>query len=77
MTEEKKEEGMGTLKRDRTLQLRDERKMEKLKAKLHTDDERECELVDILMAFYGRFFIFTLVNLTQHHHVDMCFITQV
>ncbi|KAM9826052.1 talin-2 [Syngnathus typhle] len=35
--EEKKEEGMGTLK-DRTL-LRDERKMEKLKAKLHTDDD--------------------------------------
>lgn len=38
--EEKKEDGMGTLKKDRTL-LRDERKMEKLKAKLHTDDERE------------------------------------
>lgn len=36
--EEKKEEGTGTLKKDRTL-LRDERKMEKLKAKLHTDDE--------------------------------------
>lgn len=36
--EEKKEEGMGTLKKDRTL-LRDERKMEKLKAKLHTDDD--------------------------------------
>lgn len=31
---------MGTLKKDRTL-LRDERKMEKLKAKLHTDDD--CE----------------------------------
>lgn len=39
--EEKKEDGMGTLKKDRTL-LRDERKMEKLKAKLHTDDD--CEL---------------------------------
>lgn len=38
--EEKKEDGMGTLKKDRTL-LRDERKMEKLKAKLHTDDDRE------------------------------------
>lgn len=38
--EEKKEDGMGTLKKDRTL-LRDERKMEKLKAKLHTDDD--CE----------------------------------
>ncbi|KAM9495733.1 talin-2 [Clarias gariepinus] len=36
--EEKKEDGMGTLKKERTL-LRDERKMEKLKAKLHTDDE--------------------------------------
>ncbi|XP_038850017.1 talin-2-like [Salvelinus namaycush] len=36
--EEKKEDGLGTLKKDRTL-LRDERKMEKLKAKLHTDDD--------------------------------------
>uniref|UniRef100_A0A6Q2ZB11 Talin 2a n=1 Tax=Esox lucius TaxID=8010 RepID=A0A6Q2ZB11_ESOLU len=36
--EEKKDDGMGTLKKDRTL-LRDERKMEKLKAKLHTDDD--------------------------------------
>lgn len=36
--EEKKDEGTGTLKKDRTL-LRDERKMEKLKAKLHTDDD--------------------------------------
>ncbi|KAI4816235.1 hypothetical protein KUCAC02_008569 [Chaenocephalus aceratus] len=36
--EEKKEETTGTLKRDKTL-LRDERKMEKLKQKLHTDDE--------------------------------------
>ncbi|KAM3609922.1 uncharacterized protein V6R79_022575 [Siganus canaliculatus] len=39
LTEEKKEDGMGTLKKDRTLLLRDERKMEKLKAKLHTDDD--------------------------------------
>lgn len=38
--EEKKEDGMGTLRKDRTL-LRDDKKMEKLKAKLHTDDERE------------------------------------
>ncbi|XP_073475221.1 talin-2 isoform X2 [Aquarana catesbeiana] len=37
-TEEKKEEPTGTLKKDRTL-LRDEKKMEKLKAKLHTEDE--------------------------------------
>uniref|UniRef100_A0A8B9RKX6 Talin 2b n=1 Tax=Astyanax mexicanus TaxID=7994 RepID=A0A8B9RKX6_ASTMX len=36
--EERKEDGMGTLKKERTL-LRDERKMEKLKAKLHTDDD--------------------------------------
>uniref|UniRef100_A0A4W5P929 Talin 2 n=1 Tax=Hucho hucho TaxID=62062 RepID=A0A4W5P929_9TELE len=40
VVEEKKEDGhgTGTLKKDRTL-LRDERKMEKLKAKLHTDDD--------------------------------------
>uniref|UniRef100_A0A667YX04 Talin 2 n=1 Tax=Myripristis murdjan TaxID=586833 RepID=A0A667YX04_9TELE len=38
-TDDKKEDGMGTLKKDRTLLLRDERKMEKLKAKLHTDDD--------------------------------------
>uniref|UniRef100_A0AAX7SMH8 Talin 1 n=1 Tax=Astatotilapia calliptera TaxID=8154 RepID=A0AAX7SMH8_ASTCA len=36
--EEKKEETTGTLKRDKTL-LRDDKKMEKLKQKLHTDDE--------------------------------------
>lgn len=42
--EEKREDGMGTLKKDRTL-LRDERKMEKLKAKLHTDDD--CETPNI------------------------------
>ncbi|XP_049578600.1 talin-2 isoform X1 [Syngnathus scovelli] len=39
VSEDKKEDGMGTLKKDRTLLLRDERKMEKLKAKLHTDDD--------------------------------------
>lgn len=44
MTEDKKEDGVGTLKKDRTLLLRDERKMEKLKAKLHTDDDCECWL---------------------------------
>uniref|UniRef100_UPI00398F4284 talin-2 isoform X2 n=1 Tax=Pristiophorus japonicus TaxID=55135 RepID=UPI00398F4284 len=38
IVEEKKEDGTATLKKDRTL-LRDERKMEKLKAKLHTDDD--------------------------------------
>ena len=75
---------MGTLKKDRTLLLRDERKMEKLKAKLHTDDDRECVIakpsrkfvLGILMALC-LFLIFTLMNLTQRHHVDMCFITQV
>lgn len=39
--EEKKEEVTGTLKKDKTL-LRDEKKMEKLKQKLHTDDECTC-----------------------------------
>lgn len=39
--EEKKEEITGTLKKDKTL-LRDEKKMEKLKQKLHTDDECTC-----------------------------------
>lgn len=45
LVEEKKEDGMGTLKKDRTL-LRDERKMEKLKAKLHTDDDCELNLLN-------------------------------
>lgn len=40
LMEEKKEEVTGTLRKDKTL-LRDEKKMEKLKQKLHTDDE--CE----------------------------------
>ncbi|XP_077423466.1 talin-2 isoform X2 [Vanacampus margaritifer] len=39
VSEDKKEDGLGTLKKDRPLLLRDERKMEKLKAKLHTDDD--------------------------------------
>lgn len=38
LIEEKKEEVTGTLRKDKTL-LRDEKKMEKLKQKLHTDDE--------------------------------------
>uniref|UniRef100_H3C8Y1 FERM domain-containing protein n=1 Tax=Tetraodon nigroviridis TaxID=99883 RepID=H3C8Y1_TETNG len=38
MGEEKKEETTGTLRKDKTL-LRDDKKMEKLKQKLHTDDE--------------------------------------
>lgn len=49
-SEEKKEEGTGTLKKDRTL-LRDEKKMEKLKAKLHTDDD--CELLPPRVSFPG------------------------
>lgn len=48
--EEKKEDGMGTLKKDRTL-LRDERKMEKLKAKLHTDDD--CERNRLSLGWWG------------------------
>lgn len=52
--EEKKEDGMGTLKKDRTL-LRDERKMEKLKAKLHTDDDCERNRVDV--QFVSRLFV--------------------
>lgn len=51
-SEEKKEEGTGTLKKDRTL-LRDEKKMEKLKAKLHTDDDREW-FPRILSLFQGQ-----------------------
>uniref|UniRef100_A0A8C9Z704 Talin 2 n=1 Tax=Sander lucioperca TaxID=283035 RepID=A0A8C9Z704_SANLU len=46
VTEDKKEDGMGTLKKDRTLLLRDERKMEKLKAKLHTDDDCEDDILN-------------------------------
>uniref|UniRef100_A0A8C5GHB8 Talin-2-like n=1 Tax=Gouania willdenowi TaxID=441366 RepID=A0A8C5GHB8_GOUWI len=46
VTEDKKEEGTGTLKRERTLLLRDERKMEKLKAKLHTDDDCEDDILN-------------------------------
>lgn len=44
VTDDKKEDCTGTLKKDRTLLLRDERKMEKLKAKLHTDDDCECPI---------------------------------
>lgn len=40
--EEKKEETTGTLRKDKTL-LRDDKKMEKLKQKLHTDDERRSQ----------------------------------
>lgn len=40
IVEEKKEENYGTLKKDKTL-MRDDKKMEKLKQKLHTDDDSE------------------------------------
>lgn len=70
---------MGTLKKDRTLLLRDERKMEKLKAKLHTDDDCECKLakasrrlIDILMALRP-FLIFTLMDMTERHHLDVLY----
>lgn len=56
--EEKKEDGMGTLKKDRTL-LRDERKMEKLKAKLHTDDDCEFKKENENTSF-PYFFLFFL-----------------
>lgn len=55
--EEKKEDGMGTLKKDRTL-LRDERKMEKLKAKLHTDDDCEFKKENENTSFPYFFFFF-------------------
>lgn len=54
--EEKKEETTGTLKRDKTL-LRDDKKMEKLKQKLHTDDE--CMLV--LSSFMSHF-VYTVLQ---------------
>lgn len=48
--EEKKEETTGTLRKDKTL-LRDDKKMEKLKQKLHTDDERTHHtLIPLVMS---------------------------
>lgn len=63
--EEKKDEGTGTLRKDKTL-LRDEKKMEKLKQKLHTDDE--CKQRRVL-GNVGRgraaiYFLFTLSHAT-------------
>lgn len=51
--EEKKDEGTGTLRKDKTL-LRDEKKMEKLKQKLHTDDERKQNWEKALEVSWGR-----------------------
>lgn len=74
VTEDKKEDGMGTLRKDRTLLLRDERKMEKLKAKLHTDDDCECKLckslIDACMDPLGSrsYFLFS-----QHHYLDVLY----
>lgn len=55
--EEKKEETMGTLRKDRTL-LKDDKKMEKLKQKLHTDDECTADClphtdVCVIAQFHG------------------------
>lgn len=51
--EDKKEESTGTLKKDRTLLLRDERKMEKLKAKLHTDDDCKFHVCNTGSILHG------------------------
>lgn len=50
VTDDKKEDSTGTLKKDRTLLLRDERKMEKLKAKLHTDDDCKCGIISLTLC---------------------------
>lgn len=64
--EEKKEDGMGTLKKDRTL-LRDERKMEKLKAKLHTDDDCEFKKENENTSFpYFFIFFFKVKSFTRN-----------
>lgn len=65
VTEDKKEDGMGTLKKDRTLLLRDERKMEKLKAKLHTDDDCECEL-----AKSSRSVVYISMTFMSYSHIN-------
>lgn len=58
--EEKKEETTGTLKRDKTL-LRDDKKMEKLKQKLHTDDECMPQTHSLsLSATHTHFMAFSL-----------------
>lgn len=54
--EEKKDDGTGTLKKDRTL-LREERKMEKLKAKLHTDDECRHHITHVECYIFVKYLI--------------------
>lgn len=67
--EEKKEEITGTLKRDKTL-LRDDKKMEKLKQKLHTDDE--CKLdyrYTGILKFHGFYFHIILFPLKHDNNM--------
>lgn len=74
VTEDKKEDGVGTLKKDRTLLQRDERKMEKLKAKLHTDDDCEWRRKESKKAPSGvveSVYIIMEMKLTQRHHLDV------
>ncbi|KAG7268298.1 hypothetical protein CRUP_023093 [Coryphaenoides rupestris] len=78
--EEKKEESMGTLKRDKTL-LRDDKKMEKLKQKLHTDDElnwldhgrtlREQGVEEIEMLLLRRKFFYSDQNVDSRDPVQL------
>lgn len=58
------------MKKDRTLLLRDERKMEKLKAKLHTDDDCEFRLAKTSRCcWYHDGFL--PVSLTHRRRLDM------
>uniref|UniRef100_A0A8C5AR47 Talin 1 n=1 Tax=Gadus morhua TaxID=8049 RepID=A0A8C5AR47_GADMO len=80
MGEEKKEETMGTLKKDKTL-LRDDKKMEKLKQKLHTDDElnwldhgrtlREQGVEEIEMLLLRRKFFYSDQNVDSRDPVQL------
>lgn len=60
--EEKKEEITGTLKRDKTL-LRDDKKMEKLKQKLHTDDECMSDIRQTAILNVHGFYYFETTHL--------------
>ncbi|KAJ8260864.1 hypothetical protein COCON_G00165870 [Conger conger] len=78
--EEKKEETTGTLKKDKTL-LRDDKKMEKLKQKLHTDDElnwldhgrtlREQGVEEIEMLLLRRKFFYSDQNVDSRDPVQL------
>lgn len=65
--EEKKEEVTGTLRKDKTL-LRDEKKMEKLKQKLHTDDECKQKWKNKHWKWLG-----WQAQLFIHYLADTCF----